>query len=59
MALRFELTNRTSIPLEVEGIHPTAVLGKPLGEIEKLNIFHGNRPVALADFFRVSGTVGR
>ena len=56
MALRFELINRTPIPLEVEGIHPTAVLGKPLGEIEKLNIFHGNRPVALADFFRVSGT---
>jgi formylmethanofuran dehydrogenase subunit C len=56
MALRLELMNRTPIPVEVEGVHPTAVLGKSLGEIERLNVFHGNRPVALADFFRVSGT---
>jgi formylmethanofuran dehydrogenase subunit C len=56
MALRFELINPTQIPLEVEGILPTITVGKPLGEIEKLSIFHGNRPVALADFFRVSGS---
>jgi formylmethanofuran dehydrogenase subunit C len=56
MTLRLELINRTTIPLEVEGILPETVLGKSVGEIERLTIFHGNRRVPLADFFRISGS---
>jgi formylmethanofuran dehydrogenase subunit C len=56
MAVRLELVNNTSIPLEVEGILPETVAGKSASEIERLNLFHGNRQAPLADFFRVSGS---
>ena len=56
MTLRLELVSRTPIPLEVEGILPESVRGKSVGDIEKLTIFHGNRQVPLAEFFRVTGT---
>jgi formylmethanofuran dehydrogenase subunit C len=48
----------TSVPVEVEGIVPAALREKPLGEIEKLPIFHGNRQVPLAEFFTVAGDPG-
>ena len=55
MTLRLELTTHTTIPLEVEGILPETMRGKSTGDIEKLVIFHGNRQVPLAEFFRVTG----
>ena len=55
MTLHLELTQSTSIPLEVEGITPAALKELSLAEIEKLEIFHGNEKTRLADFFRVSG----
>jgi formylmethanofuran dehydrogenase subunit C len=45
----------TSIPVEVEGITPDRLREKSLEEIERLEIHHGNRKVALADLFTVSG----
>ena len=45
----------TSIPVEVEGLTPTAVREKSLTEIERFEIFHGNRKVPLAEFFDVIG----
>ena len=45
----------TSIPVEVEGLTPTAVREKSLSEIERFEIFHGNRKVPLAELFDVSG----
>lgn len=55
MTLRLLLKSRSSIPVEVEGVTPEAVRDKPLAEIEKTPIFHGNAKVPLAEFFDVSG----
>jgi formylmethanofuran dehydrogenase subunit C len=43
------------VPVEVEGVLPSAVAGKGLAEIQRLEIFHGNRKLPLAEFFRASG----
>jgi formylmethanofuran dehydrogenase subunit C len=56
MVLQLELTQSTSIPLELEGITPDVVRELETHEIEKLEIFHGNQKAALAEFFRVQGT---
>jgi formylmethanofuran dehydrogenase subunit C len=53
LVLRY--TADTSIPVEIEGLTPSAVRDKSIAEIERFEIFHGNRKVPLADFFDVSG----
>jgi formylmethanofuran dehydrogenase subunit C len=53
LTLRYKVN--TSVPVEVEGITPTAVRGKSLSEIERLAIFHGNQKPTLAEFFDVTG----
>lgn len=55
MPLLLQYQGQATVPLEVEGIRPSEVRDKSLGEIEKLPVFHGNEPAALADFFQVSG----
>lgn len=55
MTLRLLLKSRSGVPVEVEGVTPETVRAKPLAEIEKLSIFHGNTQVPLAEFFAVSG----
>jgi formylmethanofuran dehydrogenase subunit C len=45
----------TTVPVEVEGIVPAVLREKPLGEIEKLQVYHGNRQIPLAEFFSVAG----
>jgi len=55
MPLILESIAQTTIPIEVEGLIPSAVTGKSLGEIERLKIAHGNREVPLAELFRASG----
>lgn len=55
MTLRLELITTSNVPLEVEGVTPEVVRDRSIGEIEKLPIFHGNRKLNLADFFKVSG----
>jgi len=55
MTLRLLLKNRSSVPVEVEGVTPEAVRDKPLADIERSPIFHGNTKVPLAEFFDVSG----
>ena len=55
MFLRLKYTGRTAIPVEIEGLTPAAVRGKPLSEIEKYPIFHGNQQLPLAELFSVSG----
>jgi formylmethanofuran dehydrogenase subunit C len=44
-----------SLPLEVAGLLPSQVAGKTLAEIERLPVLHGNRMLALAEFFSVRG----
>ena len=44
------------LPLEVADLLPSQLAGKPLREIERLPVLHGNRTLPLAEFFSVSGT---
>lgn len=55
MALRLRLTAETTIPIEVEGITPDQLHDKSLSEIERLDIFHGNQKLPLAEMFSVEG----
>jgi formylmethanofuran dehydrogenase subunit C len=55
MALRLVYQGDTRVPVEMEGFVPDWAADKPLAEIEKFGIFHGNRKVPLAEFFKVSG----
>ena len=55
MALTLTHAPGSSLPVEVEGITPDRLRDKSLAEIERLEIFHGNRRVPLAELFRVSG----
>ena len=55
MPLRLTLRQTTTIPVEVEGITPDVVGGKSLADIERLEIYHGNRKLPLAEFFTVAG----
>jgi formylmethanofuran dehydrogenase subunit C len=53
LRLRYRAT--TSIPVEVEGLLPSAVRAKSVAEIEKWQVHLGNQQLPLADFFKVSG----
>jgi formylmethanofuran dehydrogenase subunit C len=53
--LTLGLRQTSSVPLEVEGLTPDVVRSLSLTEIEKLEVFQGNRKLPLAEFFAVSG----
>jgi formylmethanofuran dehydrogenase subunit C len=53
--LRLELKQKSSVPLEVEGLTPDVAKTLSLAAIEKLEIYQGNRKLPLAEFFAVSG----
>ena len=55
MALTLTHSPGSPLPVEVEGITPDRLREKSLAEIERLEVFHGNRSVPLAELFRVSG----
>ncbi len=55
MALYLQQKESTAIPLEVEGITPERLAPLSQTEIERLEIYHGNRTVPLGEFFTVSG----
>jgi formylmethanofuran dehydrogenase subunit C len=46
---------QTTAPVEIQGLTPIVLRGMSLAQIEKLTVYHGNRPAALADLFAVSG----
>ncbi len=58
MPLTLRYTGETAVPVEIEGLIPSVVRDKTLAEIEKFEIFHGNRKLALAEMFHVSGDPG-
>ena len=58
MPLVLQYNAQTAVPVEIEGLVPNAVRDKPLAEIERLEIFHGNQKLPLAEFFSVSGDPG-
>jgi formylmethanofuran dehydrogenase subunit C len=55
MAITLTYNAETSVPVEIEGLTPDWVCEKSLAEIERFEIFHGNRRIPLAEMFAVSG----
>ncbi len=55
MSIKLFYRAETSVPVEVEGLTPDWACDKSLAEIEKFEIFHGNRKLPLAEMFEVSG----
>jgi len=58
MPLRLTYHAETSVPVEIEGFTPDWAHDKSLAEIERFEIFHGNRKIPLAEMFRVAGDPG-
>ena len=57
MALKLTYTGQTTIPVEVEGLLPDLLRKASRKKIEVFEIFHGNRKLRLAEFFRVQGSL--
>jgi formylmethanofuran dehydrogenase subunit C len=55
MTLRLRYLGQTSVPVEIEGLTPDWACDKSLPEIERFEIFHGNRKLPLAELFAVAG----
>jgi formylmethanofuran dehydrogenase subunit C len=55
MTLKLTYFGETNVPVEIEGLTPDWACDKSLSEIERFDIFHGNRKLPLAEMFRVSG----
>ena len=58
MSLRLTYHGQTSVPVEIEGLTPDWACDKSLAEIERFEIFHGNRKIPLAEMFTVTGDPG-
>lgn len=58
MTLRLKYHGETTVPVEIEGLTPDWACDKSLAEIEKFEIFHGNRRLPLAEMFHVEGDAG-
>jgi formylmethanofuran dehydrogenase subunit C len=46
----------TKVPVEVEGLLPERVRGKSLADIGRIEVFHGNEKLPLAELFGLSGS---
>lgn len=55
MSLQLTYFGETSVPVEIEGLTPDWACDKSLAEIERFEIFQGNRKIPLAEMFRISG----
>jgi formylmethanofuran dehydrogenase subunit C len=55
MSITLTYRGETSIPVEIEGLTPDWACEKSLAEIERFEIFHGNRKLPLAEMFTVTG----
>lgn len=58
MTLNLTYFGETNVPVEIEGLTPDWAVDKSLAEIERFEIFHGNRKIPLAEMFRVAGDPG-
>jgi formylmethanofuran dehydrogenase subunit C len=58
MTLRLSYHGETAVPVEIEGLTPDWACDKSLAEIERFEIFHGNRKIPLGEMFRVAGDAG-
>lgn len=55
MPLTLTYYGETSVPVEIEGLTPDWACDKSLAEIERFEIYHGNRKIPLAEMFRLAG----
>jgi formylmethanofuran dehydrogenase subunit C len=55
MPLRLQFTADSRLPIDLAGIVPERTRGKSFGEVERLEIFRGNRRLPLAELFSVAG----
>jgi len=55
MAITLKYHGQTSVPVEIEGLTPDWACDKSLAEIERFEIFHGNRKISLAEMFTLAG----
>jgi formylmethanofuran dehydrogenase subunit C len=55
MSIKLKYRGETSVPVEVEGLTPDWACDKSQAEIERFEIFHGNRKLPLAEMFEVTG----
>ena len=55
MTLILEYVAQTTVPVEVDGLIPSNLRDKGVGEIERIPVAVGNQKAPLAEYFRVSG----
>ena len=55
MSLTLSYLAKTSVPVEIEGVVPDQLRDKSVAEIERIQAYHGNRMLPLAELFAVSG----
>jgi formylmethanofuran dehydrogenase subunit C len=55
MPLTLTLRESPAVPLETGGLSPGALAGLGRAEVERMPVWHGNRPAELGDFFTVAG----
>lgn len=58
MPLTLRYTATTTVPVEIEGFTPDFARGKPLADLARFKVYHGNRKAPLAEFFALSGDAG-
>ena len=58
MPLTLNYRAQTSVPVEIEGVVPDRLRDKSLAEIERLEAYHGNQKLPLAELFTISGDLG-
>lgn len=58
MTLKLTYHGQTPVPVEIEGLTPCWARDKSLAEIERFQMFHGNRQLPLAEMFKISGDAG-
>lgn len=57
--IEFELKQNLDFPIEVDAICPDVIAGKSIDEIKVLPAYEGKVVRKLADFFNISGSVGK
>lgn len=55
MTLKLTYFGETLVPVEIEGFTPDWAYDKSLADIERFEIYHGNRKIPLAEMFAVTG----
>jgi len=55
MTLTLTYQADTGVPVEIEGLTPDGLRAASLAEVQRAEIFHGNRKLPLAEMFRVEG----